>query len=240
MLDIKKNPEQLILGLSIFLGLTLLGLILGKSAIEVKEFERTVWVKGLSEKEFPADLVLWPIEYSLAENDFTNLYSKIGSNNSIIKSFLLKNGINENEISVSPPQITDKFAQMYDSGVEVRFRYTAIQTITVYSKKVDVVRKLTTSIADLGKKGIVFNNNEYSVKPEYFFTKLNEIKPSMIEEATRKAREVAEKFANDSDSKLGKIKTADQGQFTISERDINNPQIKKVRVVSTIEYYLVD
>jgi hypothetical protein len=72
------------------------------------------------------------------------------------------------------------------------------------------------------------------------FTRLNEIKPEMIEEATRQAREVAEKFAEDSQSALGKIRQASQGQFTINDRDKNNPHIKTVRVVSTVEYYLSD
>ena len=96
------------------------------------------------------------------------------------------------------------------------------------------------SLSKLGKKGIVFTGSNYQNQTEYIFTRLNEVKPEMIEEATRKAREVAEKFAADSQSRLGKIKKAYQGQFSISPRDKNNPHIKKVRVVSTVEYYLSD
>ena len=92
----------------------------------------------------------------------------------------------------------------------------------------------------LGKKGVVLAGNDFQNRTEYLFKRLNEIKPAMIEEATRNAREVAEKFAKDSNSRLGKIKQARQGQFSISDRDKNNPHIKKVRVVSTIEYYLAD
>ena len=95
-------------------------------------------------------------------------------------------------------------------------------------------------LADLGKRGIVLTGMGYQTATEYLFTRLNEVKPSMVEEATMKAREVAEKFAIDSKSKLGKIKSARQGQFPISNRDKNNPHIKKVRVVSTVEYYLSD
>ena len=87
---------------------------------------------------------------------------------------------------------------------------------------------------------IVLTGNNYQSQTEYLFTRLNEVKPAMIEDATRKAREVAEKFAEDSDSRLGKIRRASQGQFSISPRDNNTPHIKKVRVVSTIEYYLSD
>ena len=95
-------------------------------------------------------------------------------------------------------------------------------------------------LSELGKQGIVFSGGGYQYQTEYIFTRLNEVKPEMIEEATRKAREVAEKFASDSQSKLGKIKKASQGQFSIVERDKNNPHIKKVRVESTVQYYLSD
>ena len=95
-------------------------------------------------------------------------------------------------------------------------------------------------LTELGKKGIVLNQNNYQANVEYIFTRRNDVKPSMIEEATTKAREVAEKFAKDSNSVLGKIKRASQGQFSITARDRNNPHIKKLRVVSTVEYYLSD
>ena len=95
-------------------------------------------------------------------------------------------------------------------------------------------------LAELGREGIVFNRDDYEAKPEYIFTRLNEVKPVMIEEATRKARAVALKFAQDSQSKLGKIKRASQGQFSISDRDKSTPHMKRVRVVSTVEYYLSD
>lgn len=97
-----------------------------------------------------------------------------------------------------------------------------------------------SSLSDLGKEGIVFTGGNYQSQTEYIFTRLNEIKPEMIEEATRQAREVAQKFAADSQSTLGKIKKASQGQFSINDRDKNNPHIKKIRVVSTVEYYLSD
>ena len=102
------------------------------------------------------------------------------------------------------------------------------------------MRSVMSSLSELGKQGIVFTGGNYQSQTEYIFTRLNDVKPEMIEEATRKAREVAEKFASDSQSRLGKIKRASQGRFSISARDKNNPHIKKVRVVSTVEYYLSD
>lgn len=155
-----------------------------------------------------------------------------------IKAFLEAAEIGSNEISVSAPAITDKSAQQYGNQSRPEFRYTASQTVTVYSKDIDAVRNVMGRLSELGKQGIVFTGNQYQI--EYIFTRLNEVKPEMIEEATRKAREVAEKFASDSKSSLGKIRTASQGQFSISSRDNNNPHIKKVRVVSTVAYYLSD
>ncbi len=102
------------------------------------------------------------------------------------------------------------------------------------------MRSLMKRMGELGKQGIVFSAQDYQNQVQYLFTRLNEVKPEMIQEATKKAREVALKFAEDSNSQLGKIKRASQGRFSISPRDSNNPHIKKIRVVSTIEYYLSD
>lgn len=119
-------------------------------------------------------------------------------------------------------------------------RYAAAQVITVYSDKIDTVRASQGNVAELGKKGIALGGNEYNQQTQFLFTRLNDIKPAMIEEATRNARAVAEKFASDAKSQIGKLKRANQGQFTIEDRDTNTPYLKKVRVVSTVEYYLAD
>lgn len=228
------------LGVCLFFGLTSLGYLLGSSAIKFKEYERSVTVKGLSEREYKADIVIWPIEFATASNDLEEMYKTIDISTNKIKVFLESAGINEDEISFSSPAITDKSAQQYGGQSKAEFRYTAFQTVTVYSKNIDVVRKIMRQMSDLGKQGIVFTGGNYQSQTEYLFTRLNQVKPEMIEEATRKAREVAEKFASDSKSTLGKIKRASQGQFSISARDKNNPHIKKVRVVSTVAYYLSD
>lgn len=230
----------LLLGLGILLGLSVLGYQLGSAAINYKQLDRTVTVKGLSEREYPADIVIWPIQFSVAGNQLQPLYDEIDSNTGMIRDFLVAQGISEDAISYSPPSVVDKSAQAYGNADNAEFRYTAQQSVTVYSDQVDQVRTVMNSISELGKKGIVFTGMGYGLAPEYLFSRLNEVKPAMIEEATRNAREVAEKFAGDSKSSLGKIRKASQGQFSISARDTNNPQIKKLRVVSTVEYYLSD
>jgi hypothetical protein len=235
-----NRANALILGLFLLLGLSSLGYLLGSSALKVKALERTVTVKGLSERELPADIVIWPIQFTSAENDLEALYLSIEQSTTEIKQFLQERGVKPEEVSFSPPAITDKSAQQYGNAPGAEFRYTAIQTVTVYSHDIKRVRTVMNSLSDLGKKGIAFTGGNYETKTEYLFTRLNEIKPEMIEEATRKARVVAQKFASDSQSTLGKIRRASQGQFSINDRDKNNPHIKKVRVVSTVEYYLSD
>ena len=235
-----KKQNSLILGLFIFLGLTSLGYLLGNSIIKFKEYERTVTVKGLSEREFKADIIIWPIQFTTTGNNLEDLYGAIEKNTAKLGKFLEAKGIDKKEISYTTPSITDKSAQQYGGQARADFRYTARQTVTVYSRNIDSVRKVMSGLSELGKQGIVFTGGDYQSQTEYLFTRLNKIKPEMIEEATRKAREVAEKFALDSKSTLGKIRKASQGQFSISARDKNNPHIKKVRVVSTVEYYLSD
>lgn len=235
-----NQSNQFILGFFIFLGLSVLGFLLSNAVISVKQYDRSVKVKGLSVKEYPADIVIWPIKFSVADNDLTGLYNRTESSTERIKTFLINHGIQSEEISTSSPDITDKSAQQYGNQARAPYRYTALQTVTVYSKNIDGVRSVMGSLSALGKQGIVFTGGSYDYDTEYLFTRLNAIKPAMIEEATRKARDVAEKFAVDSQSQLGKIKKASQGQFSISARDKNNPHIKRIRVVSTVEYYLSD
>ena len=111
--------------------------------------------------------------------------------------------------------------------------------VTVCTDKVDEIIALQSRQGELLQRGIA-TAASWEYQTVYSFTKLNEIKPAMIETATKNARETAEKFAADSDSKLGKIKRATQGQFSITDRDSNTPYMKNVRVVTSVDYYLKD
>lgn len=231
--------EAFIMGLFVCIGLSVLGFSLYTGIVYFKTIDRTVAVKGLSEREVPADIAIWPIKFSEAGNDLNELYGAIQSKTGIIVGFLKQKGFSDDEITVSAPAITDK--QTEGSGTEAyKYRYTGKAVITVYSKKVDAVRKAAQGLVELGQQGIVLAGEDYASKTEFLFTRLNELKPAMIEEATRNAREVAVKFAKDSESRLGKIKNASQGQFSIEDRDSTTTFIKKVRVVATVEYYLSD
>lgn len=233
------DSPRFALALAIFAGLSMLGYLLGDAALGVKALERTVTVKGLAEREYPADIVIQPVPFIVASNELQELTASIDSSRQAVVGFLLASGLGDDEISWTAPRIQDKSAQNF-GGPRPEFRFSASQTVTVYSENVDKVREVAARLSELGKQGVVLSGDGYNNAAEFIFRRLNAVKPDMIEEATRNAREVAEKFAADSESTLGKIKRASQGQFSISARDANNPHIKKIRVVSTIEYYLAD
>ena len=197
-------------------------------------------VKGLSEREFDASIIIWPLQFTEAGNDLEALYTTLETGSALIRNYLQEAGVATDAITLAPPAIVDRYAQQYGDGSRAEFRYAATQTVTVYSEDIPIVQAAMRSLSELGKQGLVFTGADYQAQPEYLFTRLNEVKPGMIEEATRNARQVAEKFAEDSQSTLGGIRTASQGQFVISDRDRNNPHIKNVRVVVTIDYYLSD
>lgn len=227
-------------GVSFVVGMLILGFFLKSSVQTFRSFDRTVTVRGLAEQEHLADVVIWPIAFTMASNIQEDIYRHIERNTLLVVNFLRDRGVDESEISVDVPTVTDRSAQRWGGDVGSGFRYVATQSVTVYSNRVEEIRDVMREIGDLGKQGVIVGSDDYQFQIEYLFTRLNDIKPEMIEVATIEARKVAEKFAEDSDSRLGKIKTASQGQFSISDRDRNNPHIKNVRVVSTIEYYLVD
>ncbi len=221
------------------LGLIALGLLLKQGIDNFVEKDRVVTVKGLAEMEVPANKVTWPLMYKEVGNDLSTLYNKIHTTNNAIVDFLKKKGITENEISINAPEIIDMQAERYNSN-PVPYRYNVTTVITVTSNKVDLIRSLISEQSELLKQGIAITGGDYRYSIQYDYTSLNEIKPQMIEEATRNAREAAQKFAKDSDSELGKIKRASQGQFSIDNRDANTPYIKRIRVVTTIDYSLED
>ena len=219
-------------------GLVVLGMMFPRAVEKYRSYDRTVNVKGLCEKEVKADKVIWPVVYRVMANDIQSVYDQTDRNNAEIISFLKAGGIEDVEITVSVPEISDKYATEYGSN-DRAYRFIAKNVITVYTSDVDAVLALMSEQAALLKKGIVTGGgNDWENPVEFKYEGLNDIKPEMIEEATRNAREAAEKFAKDSDSRLGKIKTANQGTFTIENRDSNTPYIKKVRVVTSVTYYL--
>lgn len=223
----------------IFLGLLLLGLCIKGGFNAFADKDRTVAVKGLCEREVPANKVTWPIVVKLTGDDLQTLYQQVQTSNQAVTGFLKSNGLSEQEISVNAPQVQDMQAEQFASQ-QAPYRYMVTAVVTVTSTHVDKVRQLIKSQSQLMQQGIAVVAGDYNYPTLYEYTDLNKIKPQMVADATKNARESALKFAEDSQSKLGKIKSASQGQFSIEDRDQFTPYIKKVRVVSTVDYYLKD
>ncbi len=224
--------------LLVAVAIVVLGLCLKAGIDGFSHRDRAVTVRGLCEKEVMANKVTWPIVTKEMGNELPAIYDKIQRNNDAILAFLKDNGIEDSEISVNPPAVNDRMANNYSSE-NVRYRYNVTNVIVVTSSKVDKIRKLIEAQTQLLKQGIAVAE-DYEYQTTYEYTDLNSIKPEMIAEATRNAREAANKFAADSDSRLGKIKTATQGQFSITDRDQYTPYIKNIRIVTYIDYYLED
>lgn len=235
----KKGGSHIIPALLVAIGLGVLGAFIKGGFSSISENARVVTVRGLAEKEVPANKVTWPIVSKEVGNELTSIYTKIQNTNAAIVKFLKDNGISQEEISVNAPQVYDLQADRYGNQ-NTPYRYNVTTVVVVTSTKVDKVRELITRQTELLKEGIAVVAGDYNYQTTFEYTGLNEVKPEMIAEATQNAREAALKFAADSHSELGKIKTASQGQFSIEDRDQYTPYIKKIRVVSTIVYFLND
>ena len=223
----------------ICISIVIAGYFVGNMHKTGKKYDRFVQVKGLSEREVNADLAVWPINITLTGNDLNTLKSDIESQNSEVYNFFIAQGFYKNELTKGSTNINDVRADIYNSNFQNNtFRYLAKSEFTVRTNDIDKLQKALSESLELMSKGIILGSKNTWRPIEYIFTGLNELKPPMIEEATKNAREVAEKFARDSDAQVGEIRMASQGLFSITDRDENTPQIKLVRVVSTIDFQL--
>ena len=231
-----KTNEKIVAACVIGFAIIVMGFALRSGIVAFKDMDRSVTVKGLAEKEVKADKVTWPLVYKELGNDPADMYDLLTQKNKKVLAFLKSAGIKESDISVNPPVISDRQADNYSNEI-MNYRYKATSVITVTSTEVDKVRTLMRRQSELMKQGIALVTEEYSGNGViYELTGLNKVKPDMIEEATKNARKTAQKFADDSGSSLGEIRNAQQGQFSIEDRDANTPYIKRLRVVNTVEY----
>ena len=226
--------RNIVFPLILAVGMLALGLCIRSGFSSLSTKNRFVDVRGLAERTVKANQVTWPVQYTITGDDLPALYQQCTDKNKIVLDFLTSNGIPASEISVNPPNIDDISANAWND--KARFKYSLTATMTVLTTQVDKVRELLNRQGELLNQGIAFAN----LSINYTYTDLNKIKPEMIVEATKNAREAAQQFAKDSDSKVGKMKTASQGQFSIDDTSSSTPFTKNVRVVSTIVFYLED
>ncbi len=222
------------------LGIALIAsaLIAAGAVREVAGTDRFVEVKGLSEREVAADLAIWPISYSLVAAGLDDLRASLDRTDEAVVAFLKLNGFGDDELTRSPPHVTDRWLNA-PLGAQPTPRYSAERTLTLRSARVEAVRQAMGDAAELISQGVPLKP-DWGARTEFLFTRLETIKPEMIAEATADARRAADQFAEDSGSAVGAIRRARQGYFSINERDPSSPHVKRIRVVTTIEYDLVE
>lgn len=221
------------------MALVVAGYFVGNMHKTGKKYDRYVQVKGLSEREVDANMAVWPMNITLTGNDLISLRSEVERQNNEVYDFFIGLGFTGDEITQGMVNISDSRADPYSNDYQSQqYRYIAKSELTVRTSDIPKLQQALAESLELMSKGILLGSKNTWRPIEYIFTGLNELKPSMVEEATKNAREVAEKFARDSDSQVGNIRIARQGLFTINDRDENTPEIKIVRVVSTIDFQL--
>jgi hypothetical protein len=221
------------------LGVAAGGFFVGRGLFAARASERVVTVKGLAEREVPANLAMWPIVFSTTGNDLVAVQSTLDASARKIVAFLQARGFAPAEFSLSSPRVTDREAQGGRVRGDTGDRYVAEQTVTLRSPRITPVKVAMQQSGELIRDGVALVRS-YEYNTTFLYTALDEIKPAMIAEATKDARKAAEQFARDSGSRVGAIRNAQQGFFDIQDRDAFSPEIKRVRVVTTVQYFLED
>lgn len=229
-------------------GVALGGYFIGQGLYAARVGERFVSVKGLAERDVKADLAVWTISYTATGRGLTDANNAVAQDQTVVTAFAAAQGFAPAEIEVQPTTVTDTFANRFERApANPEQRYVIKGGIRIRSGKVEQVSRASQDTGDLVKQGVALGEN-YPQAPQYFFTRLNDIRPAMLADATRSARAVAEQFAADSHSRLGSIRRASQGVFVVTGRDSSGEGApsddqssidKKVRLVSTIDYFLV-
>ena len=229
--------KKIIAAAVLAIGFASSGFFIGHAIAKLKSFDRYVSVKGLAVREVKANQAIWKVRFTGSNNDLKALYKQMSGSEAKIKSFLIQQGFTASDIAIQPLSITDNQSNAYSSNAKMQ-RYTANGGITVSTANVDAVKQALQKTGVLVQQGVILSNN--SVR--YLFTKLNTIKPEMLNQATKNARLAAMSFARQSHGHIGAIRHASQGLFTI--RDANSTYnngtsiTKQVRVVVNAQYFI--
>ncbi len=248
--------SAVVLSLGVCVGLIGGAAVVGSSLREIRKGERYVTVKGAAERDVKADLALWPIKVRVAGNNLTEASRSMEETRRKVLSFLSEKGFGPEEIANQDLRVADRQASDFGpANLKDMLRYMLEATISIRSKDVDKVQKVSQMTDELVRAGVVLSsrNDWQGSGPKFIFSELNKVKPALMAEATKNAREAATQFASDSGSKVGAIRKASQGVVTISDRDqpsssrdeggggpfseASDPN-KRVRVVVTVDYYL--
>lgn len=218
------------------LALAFMAVSIKTGLLQFRDADRVVSVKGLAERTVEADLALWPINFTVLGDGLDSLQGDIETQQNLIRSFLLLKGFAEADLQLAMPKITDQHANLYGSNMPPQ-RYRAEVTVLVRTGDIEQVKSGMQSVGELVKSGVALTQS-YEHQPQFIFTQLNAIKPEMIALATQEARAAADQFARDAGAEVGSIRRASQGYFSIEDVDPYTPEIKKVRVVTSVDYIL--
>ncbi len=215
-------------------GLAASGFFIGEGISGRNSGRRSISVKGLSEKEVPASVAIWTVGYTATGNDLGEINRKLGDSTKAVTVFLSAAGFDAKEMAVQPPSLHDTSMDAREKDAPPPpERYSARQAVLLRTSKVDAIKPALASASNLMMNGVLLAGGS---QPNYIFNQLNEIKPGMIQEATRNARIAADQFSRDSQTTLGKLRNASQGWFQVEDRDAATPERKTVRVVVDVEY----
>ncbi len=230
-----KEGNKIVEALIIAASIVVFGLCMKGGIDNFVNKDRKVTVKGLSEREVQANTVTWPISTTVLGNDLSQLYNNANSTSEVILKYLTDNGISRDEVTINPYTVNDRNANQWSEN-KSNYRYDIHVSMTVKTGKVDAVRQAFSNSGELVAKGIIFDGNWVN----YDYTEFQDLKIDMMKEAIKNAEEAARQFSDNSDSHLGGILQATQGQLSIEDRDETTPYIKKIRVVTTVTYALND
>lgn len=239
-----KPLVLLVVGIALSFAFVTIGQKIYDGLTHFKSFDRTITVKGLATKDVDADLAVWSITFNVTGETLAGAQESLTASEKTVRDFLNTNGIKPEQIRLQNINVVDRKAQVYNNGGDMTLRFILSQTLVARTNDIPAMVKASQSISDLVKAGVTLGdpNGGGNAVPQYLFTKINDIKPALIGEATKNARTSAEQFAKDSGQEVGSIRTANQGYIEINARDpgiseSESPQ-KSVRVVTTIDYLL--
>lgn len=235
------NSRPKFIGISLILGLSLLGFFIFKGLKTFSDKDRVVKVKGLAEMNITAVSAQINLSFSFFGDNLEKIIHDTENKKVRIINYLIVNGIEETNIKIGSPLITDRekyYDEQWKNGKTVTVkidRYSNELSLTIQSDDIKTVENKANQLkSDLIKAGLTSR-----IYTDYRFPELNSVKPKLIAESTKNARIAGEQFANDSEATLGKIKTASQGQISVSGLyDPPTPYLQKARVVSTIVFFL--
>lgn len=209
-----KNKSVLI-AIIASIAFILAAVAVGIAYYNTKKPQKTVSVVGLVEKDFTSDLIVWEFNYSVKDNEMKQSYAKIKAQNEIVKNYLKNAGIPDKEVDFKKITTRPTYKSYYSSGhwVEEFEGYESRQVVRIESNNIDKIEALSRDIAELYDQNIMIENNN----PEYYYTKLSDLKLEMLAEASKNARSRAETITQNAGATLGDLKSANMGVFQITK-----------------------